>query len=182
MVQWPRCFLPVVMAVATALVPASAGAQMRFRAFDERLLRSANLMFLTDGRVETATGRSATILSESREVARAPGTLRSASRTRQCFGCMPDGNGARLAPSKTSADLAWRVRQQSGDRKRSWIGRHPVLFGAIVGFGAGFLIGYLPGDDGVFDDFSAGFNGLVLGGVGGGGGAGIGAIVGASAK
>jgi hypothetical protein len=40
------------------------------------------------------------------------------------------------------------------------------VFGALVGFGSGFLIGYLPGDDGVFDDFDAEFNGLVLGGVG----------------
>ena len=67
--------------------------------------------------------------------------------------------------------------QQPGQQKRSWIGRHPVLFGTLVGFGAGFLVGYLPGDDGVFDDFTAEFNGLVLGGVG----AGIGALVGAVA-
>ena len=56
-----------------------------------------------------------------------------------------------------------------------WIGRHPVLFGTLIGFGSGFLIGYLPGDDGVFDDFTAEFNGLVLGGVG----AGVGAVSGA---
>jgi hypothetical protein len=65
--------------------------------------------------------------------------------------------------------------QQARQQKRSWIRRHPVLFGTLVGFGAGFLIGYLPGDDGVFDDFTAEFNGLVLGGVG----AGVGALFGA---
>ena len=62
------------------------------------------------------------------------------------------------------------------------IGRHPVLFGTLIGFGGGFLIGYVPGDDGVFDDFTAGFNGLVLGGIGAGIGAGLGAIVGAATK
>jgi hypothetical protein len=57
-----------------------------------------------------------------------------------------------------------------------------VLFGALVGFGGGFLIGYLPGDDGVFYDFTAEFNGLVLGGVGAGTGAAVGAVVGALSK
>lgn len=61
-------------------------------------------------------------------------------------------------------------------QKRSWIGRHPVLFGALVGFGGGFLVGYLPGDDAVFDDFTAGFNGMVLGGVGALAGGIIGAV------
>lgn len=64
---------------------------------------------------------------------------------------------------------------QQPRRERGWIGRHPVLFGTLIGFGGGFLIGYLPGDDGVFDDFTAEFNGLVLGGVG----AGVGAVSGA---
>jgi hypothetical protein len=58
------------------------------------------------------------------------------------------------------------VQQQPGRQKHNWIRRHPMLFGAIVGFGGGFLIGYLPGDDAVFDDFQASFNGLLLGGVG----------------
>src|SRR5207249_11689811 len=48
--------------------------------------------------------------------------------------------------------------QTSAPRRRSWISRHPVFVGALVGFGAGFLIGYLPGDDGVFDDFTAGLD------------------------
>ena len=73
---------------------------------------------------------------------------------------------------------AARERQKPEPQKRNWIGRHPVLFGSMVGLGGGFLIGYLPGDDGVFDDFTAEFNGLVLGGAG----AGIGAMVGAFAK
>ena len=79
--------------------------------------------------------------------------------------------------SEALSDSSLLRLQQPGSRKRSWIGRHPVLFGTLAGFGAGFLIGYLPGDDGVFDDFVAEFNGLVLGGVG----AGVGALVGAVA-
>ncbi len=63
---------------------------------------------------------------------------------------------------------------QISPEKRRWIGRHPVLFGSLIGIGAGFLAGYLPGDDGVFHDFTAGFNGLVIGGIG----AGAGAIIG----
>jgi hypothetical protein len=89
---------------------------------------------------------------------------------------------ARLNLSAASAEPALLRVQQPGQRKRSWIGRHPVLFGTLVGFGGGFLIGYLPGDDGVFDDFTAGFNGWVLGGVGAGTGALVGAIVGAATK
>jgi hypothetical protein len=51
-----------------------------------------------------------------------------------------------------------------------------------VGFGGGFLIGYLPGDDGIFDDQDAAFSGWVLGGVGAGAGALIGWVAGAATK
>lgn len=68
-------------------------------------------------------------------------------------------------------------RAQAATRgERNWIARHPMLFGAIVGFGAGFAIGYGAGDDGVFDDFTAGSNGLFLGGIGCGIGAGVGLL------
>jgi hypothetical protein len=80
------------------------------------------------------------------------------------------------------ADSAFSAMQQPAPRKRSWIGRHPALFGALVGFSGGFLAGYLPGSDGVFDDQTAGFNGWVLGGVGAGAGALAGAIVGVATK
>jgi hypothetical protein len=77
------------------------------------------------------------------------------------------------------AAVAWPLSPQAPPaRIRSWIAAHPVLFGAAVGFGTGFLIGYLPGDDGVFDDFTAGFNGWVMGGIGAGTGALIGVVVG----
>ena len=83
----------------------------------------------------------------------------------------------RSAPRRSSH---WPPQQTK--QGRSLIGRHPVLFGTLVGFGAGFLVGYLPGDDGVFDDFTAGFNGWVLGGAGAGIGAGVGAIVRAATR
>jgi len=68
-------------------------------------------------------------------------------------------------------------------RQRGWIGRHPALFGMAVGFGAGFLIGYLPADyDGPFHDEPRGWNGLYAGGIGAGTGLLVGAIVGAARK
>ena len=73
---------------------------------------------------------------------------------------------------RSAAPAGRRTRQPGSGR--SWIGRHPAWFGSIVGFVTGFFIGYLPGDDGVFYDFDASFNGLVIGGLG----AGIGAVVG----
>lgn len=75
-----------------------------------------------------------------------------------------DREVSHLDHSASAARAAFQAVQQP--QKRNWIRRHPVLFGAMVGFGGGFLIGYLPGDDAVFDDFTAGFNGMVLGGVG----------------
>ena len=90
--------------------------------------------------------------------------------------------GPRLTRFAPEGNAAARERQKPEPQKRNWIGRHPVLFGTMVGFGTGFLIGYLPGDDGVFDDFTAEFNGLVLGAAGAGVGAVVGGVVGASRK
>jgi hypothetical protein len=89
---------------------------------------------------------------------------------------------ARLDLAAAPIDSALLQVQQPGQPQRSWIGRHPVLCGTLVGFGGGFLIGYLPGDDGVFDDFVASFNDLVLGRAGAGTGAHVGTIVGAAQK
>jgi hypothetical protein len=71
---------------------------------------------------------------------------------------------------------------QAGQPKRSWMGRHPTVAGTLIGLGAGFLIGWVPGDDGVFDDFVAEFNGIVVGGIGAGAGAAVGAGIGALMK
>jgi hypothetical protein len=93
-------------------------------------------------------------------------------------------------PLKTAAARDWSVGTSAPARAavvrvprqdpntRSWIRRHPALFGAAVGFTSGYVYGVARGDDGVFDDFTAGFNGWVCGGVGAGAGAVIGAIVG----
>jgi hypothetical protein len=61
--------------------------------------------------------------------------------------------------------------------QRSWIKRHPVLFGTLVGFGSGFLIGVAAGDDAVIEDFTAPMNGWFLGAIGAGGGAVIGFVL-----
>ena len=76
-----------------------------------------------------------------------------------------DREVARLVISPLQA-AAFRAFPQPQSQQRGWAQRHPRLLGALVGFGAGFLIGFLPGDDGVLDDFDASFNGLVIGGVG----------------
>ena len=87
-----------------------------------------------------------------------------------------DREMARL--TRARADSTFEVvQQQPGPQKRNWIQRHPVLFGTLVGFGGGFLIGFLPGDDAVLDDFDASFNGLVVGGVGALAGAIVGEVV-----
>lgn len=82
-----------------------------------------------------------------------------------------------IARDRSTIALARAARQDVRGRERAgnWIRRHPACFGAILGFIGGFAIGFLPGDDAVFDDFDASFNGLVIGGVG----AAVGAIVGA---
>jgi hypothetical protein len=64
-----------------------------------------------------------------------------------------------------------------GSAKGNWVKRHPILFGTLVGFGSGFVIGFAGGDDGVFYDFTALANGLFVGGIGAGGGASIGFII-----
>ena len=85
----------------------------------------------------------------------------------------------RLKPSLRSADsLPW---QQPAPRGRSWIGRHPALFGALVGAGAGAassagrwteLYCATGGDE---DCFFHGGAGVLFGA---GMGAGIGALIG----
>ena len=82
-------------------------------------------------------------------------------------------NGQRWSKLVT-ADPARRQEDERQAERKNWIQRHPSCFGAAVGFVGGFLIGFLPGDDAVFDDFTAAFNGAVLGGIG----AGTGAILG----
>ncbi|MEJ2111951.1 MAG: hypothetical protein P8Z37_18980 [Acidobacteriota bacterium] len=72
------------------------------------------------------------------------------------------------------SDIQEIARIQEGKKKRFWTG---TKVGAILGFGSGLIGGLAAGDDGVFDDSTAGFNGLVLGGIGAGAGAIIGYAV-----
>ena len=82
---------------------------------------------------------------------------------------------ARLLPARS---LDRRQKSSQGAARRNWIQRHPSCFGAAVGFVGGFLVGFLPGDDAVFEDYEAAFNGAVLGGIGAGAGAILGWIAG----
>ena len=144
-------------AAAVALWPLSGVAQTIGGSFDELIPGAPDIVVAIE-KTDPAPTRMA------------PGWLERAT----------DGKAPRLIRSTAFADSALRAVQQPAQQKRSWIGRHPVLFGALVGFGGGFLIGYLPGDDAVFDDFTAGFNGLVMGGIGAGTGAAVGAVVAAT--
>ena len=83
---------------------------------------------------------------------------------------------ARLVAAASAAAPVTGLRQ-APPRRRHWIQRHPACTAAIVGFVSGFLVGYLPGDDAVFDDFVAEFNGAVVGGIGAGAGAAIVTII-----
>jgi hypothetical protein len=152
-------WVSALAAAVVALSPASAEAQTTVRSFEE-LLPSAVVVD------EAAQGTRSSL----RPVAR--GWLERAA----------DREVSRLARLRSVADSTRRARQQTGRQERGWIGRHPALFGVLAGFGGGSLIGYVPGDDAVLDDFTAGFNGLVVGGIGAGTGAAIGAFVGEATK
>ena len=62
-----------------------------------------------------------------------------------------------------------RLKQQ-----RSW---KPTKIGIVAGLAAGLTIGFAAGNDGIFDGKSAGWNGLILGGIGAGAGALVGAAI-----
>jgi hypothetical protein len=174
-----RRYLTGLMAAAVTLLPSRTEAQTMARS-PEELIPTAAIVLVTD---ETRQGTSEedVSLESSRPLTR-PGSLGRTTRARCWFEHAADQPIPRPRRSPAFADSAMRARQQPGPKKQSWIGRHPALFGALVGFGGGFLIGYLPGDDAVFDDFTAGFNGMVMGGIGAGTGAALGAIIGAARK
>ena len=72
----------------------------------------------------------------------------------------------RLAMSTPRADSNVPLMQPQGSQSRSWAKRHPVLIGALVGFGAGYALGRVLGANGEFADWSGEFSGLVFGGIG----------------
>ena len=150
-------------------------------------LITASALFPASGQAQTTnvTAQSASVpmmpMESSRPVARLGG-LNAIRLSYRVLERAVDAKGLRPPASSVSGHPASRVQQPVSQRKRSWIGRHPVLFGALAGFVGGFLIGYLPGDDAVFEDFDAEFNGWVLGGAGAGAGALAGAIIGVATK
>jgi len=72
------------------------------------------------------------------------------------------------------SDVKEIARIKEGKKKGFWTG---TKIGAILGFGSGLIAGLAAGDDGIFYDMTAGFNGMVLGGMGAGAGAIIGYAV-----
>lgn len=155
----------VLVSTSSAQAVATNSDQLRFK------VKNGDVLSTT-----YQSGDEADVSSSERLAAPTP--LRAAIMTSAWSERVEDRQGPRLTRFAIITSSASRAGQEPEPKKRSWIGRHPVLFGTMVGFGAGFLIGYLPGDDGVFDDFTAEFNGLVMGAAG----AGTGAIAGAFAK
>jgi hypothetical protein len=82
---------------------------------------------------------------------------------------MNEKSGSRLKIPKDEIQEITRPKE-----KRFWT---RTKIGAIAGFATGLAIGLVAGDDGIFYDFTAGFNGLVLGGAGAAGGAILGATI-----
>ena len=142
-------------------------------------MRTTTVLMIVAGLITgTASAQSVPNLTQQPHGSRAEAVSVSAERTAGAHLLRAASTElARIRVSGPSVEFSSPRLQPA--QSRSWIGRHPVIFGTLVGFGAGFLIGYLPGDDAVFDDFVAEFNGVVIGGVGAGIGAAIGAFVGA---
>mgnify|MGYP001182371996 CR=1 FL=1 len=85
----------------------------------------------------------------------------------------------RLSLTMAAAQTLAMQKEQTPARRPSWIGRHPILFGAMLGFGVGFGIGYPQGNASARGDASSDYltpeeSGLFWGGAS----AGTGALVG----
>lgn len=164
----------------------------------QRTLPIAIFLILHPLHVAAQTGAEGRVIAgdacqaEPRETAVAPAPAQPGLAHRLDIRTAPDGTGmfdehtlaavAREIVLLTLSDslverTSVKVQQQPAQEEPSWIGRHPTLFGTIVGFGGGFLVGYLSGDDGVFYDFTAFESGLILGGIGAGTGALVGTIL-----
>lgn len=169
-----RCLLTLTMG-ALALLPRTALAQSIIQPSEEPTL-TLDIVTTTVPAYEAllvSPGSSEPLLGRQGIRATIPGGELLARAEREVRG---------FRHPTASGDVVVRGRQQPAPQKSNWLRRHPVLFGTLAGFGAGYLIGHLPGDDGVFDDFVASFNGVIIGGIGAGTGAAIGAVVGASTK
>jgi hypothetical protein len=107
------------------------------------------------------------IRDDEPDVRMAPVTHASPNRPQPSIRDAGDAFGTSLARTAVG-------NVQTQPRGSSWASRHPVLVGTLVGLLGGFAIGYASGADGIFDDYSAEGNGIILGGIG----AAAGAIVG----
>ena len=76
--------------------------------------------------------------------------------------------------SRTSnVEINFVDQTRKDEENKSWIKRHPVIAGTLVGLGAGFTIGVIGGES-FYSDTNRFGNGIVIGGFG----AGVGALVG----
>jgi hypothetical protein len=76
--------------------------------------------------------------------------------------------GVQLTESPEKARWAVGVARQNEQTKKGWMERHPVIAGALIGFGAGFAITYAVtgnDDDEFIKIMSPGAAGLFWGGV-----------------
>jgi hypothetical protein len=87
----------------------------------------------------------------------------------------------KIAASRLGSPAARGVNdfgaRQQMPAKQNWIKRHPVVFGASVGFVAGFVVGAVQDDSALFEGAES-LTKWLLGGVGAAGGALVGWIVG----
>jgi hypothetical protein len=163
-----------VAAQAQAQAPATSFAELQGRlSIGETVFVTTLTGKTVDGKVQRVSDTVLVLRSDPDDLRLAAADVQRIARR---------GHPIRLAAPAAPARPALGRLQSPAPRKRSWIGRHPALFGSLVGFGGGFLIGYLPGRDGIFEDQDAAFGGWILGGVGAGAGALVGATVGAATR
>lgn len=127
------------------------------------------------GAVEPSAGPASTAAPKAAPSASSDGVLKAAVAR----------EAARLALAKGNS---LRQPQPGGSPKRGWIGRHPALFGALVGAGAGAVFANTVENEtfcrGTSNDclFPGGNKTLVGAGMGAGIGALVGVIAGAARK
>ena len=108
--------------------------------------------------------------------------LTACSDDRSAAGAAPDDSISRAikqeAARQTRLNTSKRFSQaqQPQSRERSWAGKHPVLFGALLGAGVGGLGGATLGSDCGREESFCSRKGLVQ--IGAAAGAGVGALVG----
>lgn len=72
-----------------------------------------------------------------------------------------------------NAEFGFVDQADKNEETRSWIKKHPVIGGMLIGLGTGFTIGVIGGES-ILSDTNRFGNGIYMGGIG----AGVGALVG----